>query len=189
MNPAAEERRSGRRSTAKVLVAGAGNVFLGDDAFGVEVARRLRARGELPGGAELMDVGIRGLHLAYRLLDGYDGLLLIDTVHRDGPPGTLYRIEHDLAAPAGSGVLDGHGLDPGSVLALLDALAKVHGISRPVGRVLIVGCEPAVLAEGMGLSPAVAAAVEPALRAVDELLALLQHKAACRVSATPAPAA
>lgn len=157
----------------RVLVAGIGNVFLGDDGFGVEVARRLHARGGLPAGVELVDMGIRGMHLAYRLLDGYDGLLLIDSMHGDGPPGTVYRVEHDLDAPAGGGSVNGHGMDPGTVLALLGELATVNGVDRPVGRVLLVGCEPAVLHECMGLSEPVAAAVEPALRAVDELLPLL----------------
>ncbi|MFD8454757.1 hydrogenase maturation protease [Streptomyces coelicoflavus] len=154
-------------------MAGIGNVFLGDDGFGVEVARRLRVRGGLPEGVELVDVGIRGMHLAYQLLDGYDGLLLIDTMHGDGPPGTVYRVEHDPDAPARGSGLDGHGMDPGSVLALLGELATVNGVHRPVGRVLVVGCEPASLDECMGLSEPVAAAVEPALRAVDELVTLL----------------
>ncbi len=157
----------------KVLVAGIGNIFLSDDGFGVEVARRLAARGGLPAGVEVADVGIRGMHLAYRLLDGYEGLLLIDTVHRDGPPGTVYRLEHDLDAPTEGEGLDAHGMDPSSVLALLDELAAANGIERPVRRVLVVGCEPAVIEEGMGLSEPVLAAVEPALRTVDDLLALL----------------
>ncbi|MFC4333201.1 hydrogenase maturation protease [Streptomyces andamanensis] len=169
----------------RVLVAGIGNVFLGDDGFGVEVARRLRIRGGLPEGVELMDVGIRGMHLAYRLLDGYDGLLLIDTMRGDGPPGTVYRIEHDPDAPARGSGLDGHGMDPGSVLALLGELATANGVRRPVGRILVVGCEPASLDEHMGLSAPVAAAVGPALLAVDELLALLLESPAERTGDRP----
>ena len=80
----------------RVLVAGIGNVFFSDDGFGVEVATRLAARGGLGPDVEVVDVGIRGVHLAYRLLDGWAGLLLVDAVHRDGPPGTLYRLEHTL---------------------------------------------------------------------------------------------
>ena len=70
-----------------VLVAGVGNILRSDDGFGVEVARRLTERGDLPAGVEVVDFGIRGVHLAYQLLDGYAGLLLVDVVHRDGPPG------------------------------------------------------------------------------------------------------
>nr|WP_211176918.1 hydrogenase maturation protease [Pseudonocardia acidicola] len=156
------------------MVAGVGNVFLSDDGFGVEVVRRLLARGGVPDGVEVADIGIRGVHLAYQLLDGYDGLLLVDTHRRGGAPGTVYRLEHDLTAPVDSGAaLDGHGMDPGTVLALLAELAAATGVVRPVGRVLVVGCEPAVLDEGIGLSGPVAAAVEPALHAVDELITLL----------------
>ncbi|GEL20905.1 hydrogenase maturation protease [Pseudonocardia asaccharolytica] len=160
----------------KVLVAGIGNVFLSDDGFGVEVARRLLGRGRLPAGVEIVDVGIRGVHLAYRLLDGYDGLILIDTVHRDGPPGTVYRLEHsfDAPPPQTSGLaLDGHAMSPDIVLGLLHDLAAANGIDPPVRRVLVVGCEPAVLHEGMGLSDPVTAAVEPAVATVDELVTLL----------------
>lgn len=153
----------------RVLVAGVGNVFLSDDGFGVEVVRALAGR--LPAGVEVVDVGIRGLHLAYRLLDGYDVLVLVDAVRRGGGPGTLHVLEHDLDAPADAPpVLDAHGMDPAAVLSLLDGLAGGTGVERPVGRVLVVGCEPAVVDEGIGLSPAVAAAVEPAARAVTALV-------------------
>ncbi|WP_214370319.1 hydrogenase maturation protease [Pseudonocardia sp. H11422] len=168
--------------TPRVLVAGVGNVFLSDDGFGVEVVRRLLARGGLPDGVEVADFGIRGMHLAYQLLDGYDGLLLVDTHQRGGAPGTVYRLEHDLDAPRDDtepgAALDGHGMDPATVLALLAELAVANGVARPVHRVLVVGCEPAVLDEGMGLSEPVAAAVEPALHAVDELVGLLLDSAA-----------
>jgi hydrogenase maturation protease len=174
----------------RILVAGIGNVFLGDDGFGVEVARRLAARAApMPPGVEVADFGIRGIHLAYQLLDGYDGVILVDTVHRDGPPGTVYRLEHDLSAPTGGEGLDAHGMDPSSVLALLDELAAANGVDRPVRRVLVVGCEPADVGPGadtgsMGLSPPVAAAVGTALRTVDDLIDLLHHDAA---DVRPAP--
>jgi hydrogenase maturation protease len=159
----------------RVLVAGIGNLLLSDDGFGVEVVRALRER-ELPPGVELMDTGIRGMHLAYQLLDGYAALVLVDTVQRGDPPGTLYTLEHDLDAPdsasdSGPAAWDAHGMDPAAVLAQLDALAASVGIERPVGRVLVVGCEPARLVEGIGLSEPVAAAVEPAADAVVALLA------------------
>lgn len=159
--------------TARVLVAGIGNVFHSDDGFGVEVARRLLVRGGLQDGAEVADTGIRGLHLALQLLDGYEALVLIDTVRRGRPPGTVLLLEHDLDVPGPAAALDGHGMDPASVLALLDALAEANGLERPVRRVLVVGVEPAVLDDGMGLSPPVAAAVGPAMDAVDELVAQL----------------
>ena len=155
----------------KILVSGVGNVFLSDDGFGVEVVRQLRKDGGLPPGVEIVDTGIRGMHLAYQLLDGYDALVIVDATQRGGAPGTVYTLEHDLDAPrAGEAALDGHGMDPAAVLDLLGGLAGSMGIDRPVGRVLVVGCEPAVLAEGIGLSPPVAAAVAPAARAVHTLV-------------------
>ena len=148
------------RRAPKVLVAGVGNVFLADDGFGVEVVRRLRERDALPAGVELVDTGIRGIHLAYQLLDGYDVLVIVDAISRGEPPGTLYTLEHDLdARPADVPPVDGHGMDPAAVLDLLDGLAGSMGVDRPVGRVLVVGCEPALLDEQIGLTPPVAAAV------------------------------
>jgi hydrogenase maturation protease len=160
-------------SPPKVLVAGIGNTFLSDDGFGVEVIAGLRGR-ELPEGVEVVDTGIRGMHLAYQLLDGYDVLVLVDAVARGSDPGTLYILEHDLDAPREPGAaLDAHGMDPAAVLDLLDGLARAMGLSRPVGRVLVVGCEPERLHEGMGLSPAVAAAVPKAVDTVIELVTRL----------------
>ncbi|MDN5914934.1 MAG: hydrogenase maturation protease [Pseudonocardia sp.] len=160
----------------RVLVAGIGNVFFSDDGFGVEVATRLAARGGLGARVEVCDVGIRGVHLAYRLLDGWAGLVLVDVVRRGGPPGTLHRLEHTFDAlddePAGA-PMDGHDMSPDVVLGLLRDLALATGVGRPVGRVLVLGCEPARLDSGIGLSAPVAAAVEPALTAVDELVSML----------------
>lgn len=155
----------------RALVAGVGNVFLGDDGFGVEAARLLSGQ-ELPPGVEVADIGIRGVHLAYRLLDGYDTLVLLDATARGGSPGTLYVI--DAAEPgsrrAPEGVpLDGHRMSPDAVLALLDTLCAGTG-SPPPRRTLVVGCEPATVEEGMGLSPAVAAALPEAARLVLGLL-------------------
>ena len=159
----------------RVLVAGIGNVFLGDDGFGVEVAQRLLRRGGLPDGVEVADIGIRGVHLAYQLLDGYAGLVLVDAIHRDGPPGTLYRLEHTWdGPPRAAGIqVDGHDMSPDVVLGLLRELAAATGVDAPVGRVLVLGCEPADVGDGIGLSPPVAAAVDPALAVVDDLLDLL----------------
>jgi hydrogenase maturation protease len=165
----------------RVLVAGVGNVFLSDDGFGVEVARRLTGRA-LPAGVEVADVGIAGLHLAYRLLDGYRALVLVDTYRHGEPPGTLYLIEHDLDGPADAAVFeaaqfDAHGMDPGAVLSLLDQLAEGVGVDRPVGRVFVVGCEPASLDEGIGLTEQVAAVVDRAAQAVVELVGDLLEEA------------
>ncbi|MGH9064414.1 MAG: hydrogenase maturation protease [Acidimicrobiales bacterium] len=155
----------------RVLVAGVGNIFLGDDGWGVEVARRL-ADVPLPEGVRVADFGIRGVHLAYELLDGYDTLVLVDALGQGEAPGTLSVIEPEVA-PAGrpdggrSPVMDAHGMDPGSVLGML---ADLGG---KVGRVLLVGCEPAVVEEGIGLSGPVAEAVAPGVEMVKELVGSL----------------
>ncbi|MGW0710883.1 hydrogenase maturation protease [Streptomyces sp. NPDC002643] len=155
----------------RTLVAGIGNVFLGDDGFGVETARRLATR-ELPAHIEVVDIGVRGVHLAYQLLDGYDTVVLVDATARGGAPGTLYVIEHDLAgaspAPAAP-ALDGHRMTPDTVLALLGTLCAGTG-GEPPRRVLVVGCEPALLDEGVGLSAPVSDAVPEAVRLIEELI-------------------
>ncbi|MFF0156564.1 hydrogenase maturation protease [Streptomyces sp. NPDC005263] len=158
------------QSGPRVLVAGIGNIFLGDDGFGVETARRLAER-EMPGHIEVVDIGVRGVHLAYQLLDGYDTLVLVDATARGGAPGTLYVIEHDLgesASPAAH-ALDGHRMTPDAVLALLGTLCAGTG-AEPPRRVLVVGCEPASVEEGIGLSAPVSDAVPEAVRLIEELL-------------------
>jgi hydrogenase maturation protease len=149
-----------------ILVAGVGNVFLSDDGFGVEVARRL-AGVDLGDDVKVTDFGIRGLHLAYELLDGYEMVILVDASPRGGEPGTLYVIEPDPAPepdPDEIPPLDAHGMDPGAVLALLGVLGG------KVDRVLVVGCEPALADEGMSLSPPVEAAVDQAVILVQDLI-------------------
>ncbi len=157
--------------TRRILVAGIGNIFLGDDGFGVEVANRLLGT-PMPAGVEVVDIGIRGVHLAYQLLDGYDVLVLVDAVPRGDPPGTVSVIEPDMAtlsrAPDGPPV-DGHGMEPAAVLSLVQTLADAAAADA-VRRVLIVGCEPEQVAEGMGLSPPVAAAIPDAERTVRRLV-------------------
>lgn len=154
--------------SGRTLVAGIGNVFLGDDGFGVETVRALSAH-RLPDAVEAVDFGVRGVHLAYQLLDGYDTLLLLDATARGGEPGTLYLIEHDGSAGPGGAVLDGHHMSPDAVLALLDTLCAGTGTAPP-RRTLVLGCEPASVEEGIGLSPPVAAAVPQAVRRVLDLL-------------------
>ncbi|MEU9035701.1 hydrogenase maturation protease [Streptomyces sp. NPDC048352] len=156
--------------SGRTLVAGIGNVFLGDDGFGVETLRALAAH-PLPDGVEAVDFGVRGVHLAYQLLDGYDTLVLVDATARGAAPGTLHLIEADGSGPIapGSAVLDGHDMSPDTVLALLDTLCAGTGATPP-RRTLVVGCEPATVEEGIGLSPPVAAAVPRAVRMVLDLL-------------------
>jgi len=145
-----------------VLVAGIGNLFLTDDGFGSEVARRL-ATGPLPEGVKVVDYGIRGLHLAYDLLDGYDALVVVDALPGDGSPGDLTVLEvgpEDL----GEAELDAHGMAPVSVLA---SLGQLGGALPPT---YIVGCQPQDVGEGMGLTPSVAAAVNGAIALVHDVL-------------------
>ncbi|WP_432094556.1 hydrogenase maturation protease [Streptomyces sp. bgisy100] len=155
-----------RPTDGRTLIAGVGNVFLSDDGFGVETVRRLTGR-PLPAGADLMDVGIRGVHLAYRLLDGYTRLVLVDAAPHGAEPGTVSLIDAtaqtlapapDAGAPGG---LDGHGMDPATVLALVRELSAGAGGSVP-GQVLVVACEPQCTDEGIGLSEPVEAAVDHA---------------------------
>lgn len=153
----------------RAMVAGIGNVFLGDDGFGVAVAQRLGGL-DLPGGVRVADVGIRGLHLAYDLLDGCELLVLVDAVPLGEAPGTVAVIEVDpddaaLLGQDRSAPLDAHTMGPAAVLDTLQAMGGC------VDRVLVVGCEPATLEEGIGLSPPVAAAVDRAAEVVLEVLA------------------
>lgn len=146
----------------RTLVAGIGNIFNGDDGFGVEVARRL-ARRPMPPGVHVEDYGIRGVHLAYELLDGYDLLVLVDAMPRGEAPGTVFVLEPEVDAAAAP-PLDAHCMDPQAVLGM------VSGLGGGVGRVLVVGCEPAEVGDGIGLSQPVAAAVETATRVVEVLV-------------------
>jgi hydrogenase maturation protease len=159
-------------ATRSVLVAGIGNVFQRDDGFGVEVVRVLQ-KSTLPADVEVVDVGVRGMHLAFQLLDGYRALVIVDALRRGEAPGTVRTLEHDLDAPPAPAAFDAHGMDPQSVLDQLDTLAGSMGVPRPVERVFVVGCEPARLDDGMGLSPPVAAAVEVAVTAVTDLVTAL----------------
>ncbi len=146
----------------RILVAGVGNIFLGDDGFGVEVVTRMRHR-PVPEGVKVADFGIRGVHLAYELLEGYDLVLLVDTIALGEAPGTITVVEPD--PDSDGGVLpDAHDLDPVAVMGLLTDLGG------SVGRMLVVGCEPAEIREQMGLSTPVEAAVERAMEVVDELI-------------------
>lgn len=152
---------------AKILVAGIGNIFLGDDAFGVEVVRRLMNR-SLPAEARLVDFGIRGLDLAYALQDGYDTTILIDAFPHGQPPGTVSLVEPDTNDLAGgTASVEPHSMHPLNVLRMASAM------NGSLNRVLLVGCEPAYLGgdQGdMGLSEPVQAAVEEAVNTTEALV-------------------
>ena len=156
--------------SATVLIAGIGNIFLGDDAFGVEVVRALAQR-TLPEGVSVRDFGIRGFDLAYALLDPWDAVILVDALPRGEAPGTLYTMEPDLAGlgnPSSPGVaLNPHGMDPVQVLHLAASMGTI------AARVLVVGCEPKDFGdelEGrMGLSEPVQHAIEAGADMAEEL--------------------
>lgn len=158
--------------TGRMLVAGVGNIFLSDDGFGVEVVSRL-TRTPRPPEVDLLDVGIRGIHLAYQLLDGYQVLVIVDAAQRGREPGTVTLLEvdqaqiEDAAAEIAGGeapMLDAHGLEPGAILRMLGSLGGA------VERVLVVACEPVSVEEGIGLSDPVQAAVAPAVALVEQLM-------------------
>jgi hydrogenase maturation protease len=155
----------------RILVAGIGNIFLGDDAFGVEVAQRLACRA-LPEEVRVVDFGIRGLDLTYALLDGYEVVILVDAMPRGGAPGTLYVLEPDRGETAGdnSVPMETHNLDPVKVLRLAGAMGG------KVGRLLLVGCEPLWTGdEDMpdGLSDPVRASVDEAIGLIESLVTRL----------------
>lgn len=168
----------------RILIAGVGNIFLGDDAFGVEVVHRLAHR--LPESVRVTDFGIRGIDLAYALADGYQATILVDTVSRNGAPGTIYVIEPDLSSlDAETPCIDGHSLDPIKVLAL------VHSLGGEFKHVIVVGCEPQSFGDAeagrLGLSEPVAAAVEEAAAMIESLVERMlaeQKEVAARVGPT-----
>ena len=160
---------AGRGTVRRVLVAGVGNLFLTDDGFGPEVARQLaRHGGGDPEGVRVTDYGIRGMHLAFDLLDRWDRLILIDLLPSRGQPGTVHVIEIDGDTSGrelvGRAAPDPHGMAPHAVLA---AVGSLGGRLPPT---VLVGCEPADIGEGLGLTAPVAAAVRPAVEAVLAIL-------------------
>jgi hydrogenase maturation protease len=153
----------------RILVAGIGNIFLGDDAFGVEVIRRMAGL-KLPASVRVADYGIRGFDLAYALQDGYETTILVDACPHGEAPGTLYVIEPEVDAEAGAEAppaLEAHAMNPMTVLRTARAM------NIEVKKVLLVGCEPGTLGgeEGqMGLSAPVEAAVDEAVKLVESLV-------------------
>lgn len=160
-------------SPPRILIAGIGNIFLGDDGFGPEVLRAV-VSAALPDGVRAVDYGIRGMHLAYDLLDGWDALVLVDAVPDRGRPGDIrvFDVDPDDRGPAPR--LDAHGMDPGAVFASLAAL----GGQLP--RTVVVGCQAGCVDEGIGLSAPVAAAVDAA---AERVLAVVS---ACRTGSAAA---
>jgi len=148
------------------LIAGIGNIFFGDDGFGVVVAQRLSEQ-TLPAGTRVVDFGMRNMHLAFELLTPPELLILIDVARRGGPPGTLYVIDpaNELDAPHYAMFGDAHGMNLSAVFSALKSL----GGRMPRTRVL--GCEPGELEEGIRLSPPVQRAVRPAIDLIRRLIA------------------
>lgn len=167
VEPLVDEAPAGR-SPQRILVAGIGNIFLGDDGFGVALADRL-ARRKLPAGVEVADFGIRGLDLAYALGEGYAAVVLLDATPRGQPPGTLYVIEAEVEDDD-EVAIDAHGMDPVKVLAL------AHTLGGPPPRTLVVGCEPQTRMTGeeedvvADLSEPVRAALDEGVKLVESLL-------------------
>jgi len=163
----------------RTLVAGVGNVFLGDDGFGVEVARRLMGRAQ-PDGVDVADFGIRGVHLAYELLDGCDLLVLVDAALRGEAPGTLSVVDlgpvprpgpstasgspEAPPVPEPTVMMNAHGMQPDAVLTMVETLGG------SVGRAVLVACEPRDLSDLAELSPEVSGALDPAVHLVERLV-------------------
>jgi hydrogenase maturation protease len=172
VEPLSEEESREITSVQKpnILVAGIGNIFLGDDAFGVEVVRRMADR-KLPESVRVSDFGIRGFDLAYALQDGYETTILVDACPHGQAPGTLYVIEPDLKAlddpEASQPMVEAHAMNPVSVLRMARAM------NIELKNILLVGCEPETLGgeEGqMGLSAPVEGAVDEAVKLVESLV-------------------
>ena len=171
--------------TPRILVAGIGNVFMGDDGFGVAVVRALAERPRVAS-VTVLDAGIRGIDLTYALMDGYDAAILVDATPRGRPPGTLY-----VLAPEPAGVredvslFDAHAMDPSRVLSL------VENLGGKVGELRIVGCEPGALGTPedpvFELTPPVAAAVPIAVELVERLVRDFSAGAAGAIEPEAAP--
>ena len=158
--------------SGRLLVAGVGNLLRGDDGFGVEVVQRLEARGALPPNVRVVETGIGGVGLVQELMDGYDGLIVVDALRRDGPPGTLYLLEPDVpdlqawtTEERHSFLADLHRAEPSRALILARAL----NVLPP--RVVVLGCEPAETEEAViGLTAPVKRAAEAAVERVLKLV-------------------
>jgi hydrogenase maturation protease len=170
MEPVAKGEETQTAEMKRILIAGIGNIFMADDAFGVEVAGRLATQ-SYPSGVRVVDFGIRGLDLAYALMEGYETTILVDAYPGEGEPGTLFIVEPDLkdlnSAGAQQGFIEPHAMNPIKVLRMVTSMGGY------LKRVLLVGCVPATLGpeEGqMGLSEPLSAAVNEAVKLIDSLV-------------------
>ena len=153
----------------RILIAGIGNIFQGDDAFGVETVRRLSEL-SLPAGTRVIDFGIRSYDLAYAMMDGYDIIIMVDAAPRGEVPGTVYLMELELGSTGEfeAESADAHSLNPVGVLQMVQSLG-----GKFEGKIYLIGCEPSVLEPEngeLGLSPAVQAAVPKAIELIQSLL-------------------
>lgn len=155
--------------TSRILVAGIGNIFLGDDGFGPEVLRQVSDR-FTDTEVRVVDYGIGGMHLAYDLLQDWNALILVDAIPGRGAPGTVHVFEAAHASLGGAAALDAHGMDPATVFASLHALGGV------APRTIVIGCEIADIEDRIGLSAPVQAAVPEAVAAVESAVAMLRHE-------------
>ncbi|MEP7076016.1 MAG: hydrogenase maturation protease, partial [Acidobacteriota bacterium] len=154
-----------------ILIACMGNIFLGDDAFGCEVAKLLAGH-ELPPQVKVIDFGIRSFDLAYALMDGYETTVFVDAAPRGGEPGTVYLIEPDRAEidaiDSQQAPFEAHGMDPVKVLMM------VKSLGGEFGKIFVVGCEPQFTGEEgeghMGLSEPVQAALPKAIEVVESVI-------------------
>jgi hydrogenase maturation protease len=170
IEPLPEEERREKTITQqpRILIAGIGNIFLGDDGFGVEVVRHLVDRMS-SGSVRVVDFGIRGLDLVYALQDGYETTILIDAYPHGQAPGTVSVVELNAneAADFPGNFVEPHSMHPMNVLRM------ARSMNGPLKRVLLVGCEPATLGgdEGhMGLTKPVEAAVTEAVKMTEALV-------------------
>lgn len=161
--------------TPRILVAGIGNIFANDDGIGPEIVRHAMTRLAENEAVRIVDYGIRGMHLAYDLLEEWDALILIDAIPSRGSPGTVHVFEADLETLSATAGLEAHSIDPAAVFSTLRALDGVAPYT------VVVGCEVDDVDEGMGLSDAVSAAVPDAVRAVEEVVARLLSQSAVTV--------
>jgi hydrogenase maturation protease len=162
----------------RTLIAGIGNIFLGDDGFGCETVRELQTM-ELPESVRLVDYGIRGLDLAYAMLEPYENIVLIDAISRGGRPGTVYVLQPVKESVERDRSLNPHAMDPASLMALARSMGEIHA------EIFIIGCEPEDFGdelEGrMGLSDTVRSVLPEAARAAAELVELLERQTAVPV--------
>jgi hydrogenase maturation protease len=170
VEPLEKEELNETKKTKRILIAGIGNIFMGDDSFGVEVANRL-LRDSFPPGVRVADFGIRGFDLAYALMEGYETTILIDAFPGEGQPGTLFVVEPDLnelnSTGRHPGFIEPHAMNPINVLRMATSMGG------QLKRVLLIGCVPATFGpeEGqMGLSEPVRAAVDEAIKITSHLV-------------------